>query len=215
MSSANFLCPAGSGGYEELTAIASDPVIRRHARRVAGELFEDVLQETWYLVAQARARGPIDNLRGYFYRVMVNTSRRMQGELTRFGATVIDPQTTGASRHSLELAAESAESDALPHLLAAARCALLRCRRAELWQTIPARSPDPDRYRAVILAVTEATVTGEGPANRAEINDALATAYPQWFAAPDVTPSTIYQRRCRARESIRRLLTTLIGPDDL
>jgi DNA-directed RNA polymerase specialized sigma24 family protein len=214
VSSANFLCPTGSGDHEELTAIAGDPVMRRHARRLAGELFEDVLQETWYLVAQAGAREPIGNLRGYFYRVMVNTSRRMRAELTRDGATVIGPETAGTSRHSLELAA-SAESDALPRLLAAARRAILRCRRGELWQTIPACSPSPDRYRAVILAVTEAIVTGEGPSNRAETNDALAAAYPEWFDASDVTPSTTYQRRCRARESIRQILTTLVGSDDL
>jgi DNA-directed RNA polymerase specialized sigma24 family protein len=215
VSSTNFLRQAGSSGYRELTAIASDPAMRRLARRVAGELFEDVLQETWYLVAQACARGPIANLSGYFYRVMVNTSRRMQGELTRNGATVIDVETAGTSRHSLELAAPSAESDALPLLLAATRRAILRCRRIELWQAIPACSPAPDRYRAVILAVTETMVTGEGPINRAEINNALVTEYPEWFDAPGVTVSTIYQRRCRARESIRQILVTLIDPGNL
>jgi hypothetical protein len=215
VSSTNFLYPAESGGYEDLTAIVSDQVMRRHARRLAGELFEDALQETWYLVAQARSREPIENLRGYFYRVLVNTSRRMQIELTRYGATTIDVEMIATSRHSLELAAASAESDALARLLADARLAVLRCQRAELWQTIPACSPDPDRYRTVILAVTEATVTGVGPINRAEINDALVVAYPEWFSAPDATPSTIYQRRCRARESIRQVLVTLVEPGDL
>lgn len=233
MSSANLPHPAGSGGYEEpippesrgeltaadgydeLAAIVSDPRMRRHARRLAGGLAEDVLQETWYAVAQACARRSIGNLRGYFYRVMVNTATRMREEIARQGIPVDDPAVAAGPCGSRDLAATSAESNALPRLLAAARRELLHLRRAELRQEIPACSSDPDRYRDLILAVAEAMVVGDGPASRAEINDALVAAYPQWFDAPDATAATKYQRRCRAREDIRRVLTVVIGVDSL
>jgi len=233
VSSANLPNPAGSGGYresalpgrggelavasdyDELAAIASDPVMYRHARRVAGELAEDVLQETWYLVAQARVRGPISNLRGYFYRVMVNTARRMREEIARHGTPVDDPASAARSRRSRDLAVASAESEALLRLLAAARRDLLRRRREELREEIPECSPDPNRYRDVILAVADAMLVGEGPSNRAEINETLIATYHEWFDAPDATPATAYQRRCRARESIRQVLAAVIGPDDL
>lgn len=233
MSSANLPHGASSGGYgeptppgsrpelavahryDELAAIAKDPDMRRHAQRVAGELAEDVLQETWYAVAKARTCEPVDNIRGYFYRALVNISRRMREEITRQGTPVDDPASAGASRRRLDQTAASAESDALPGLLAAARRDLLRRRHAELRQEIPACSPDPDRYRDVILAVAEAMLADEGPASRAEINEALATAYPEWFDTPGARPATTYQRRRRARESIRQVLVAVIGPDDL
>jgi hypothetical protein len=206
---------AAAGRYDELAAIASDPGMRRHARRVAGELAEDVLQEAWYAVAQAGAREPIGNLRGYFYRVLVNTSRRMREEIARQGTPVDDPASAGASRRGRVLAAASAESDALPRLLAVARRDLLRRRRAELQREIPGYSHDPARYRDVIVAVAETILGGEGPAGRAEINQALTASYHEWFDAPDAKPATTYQRRCRARESIRQVLAAVIGPDDL
>jgi hypothetical protein len=58
-------------------------------------------------------------------------------------------------------------------------------------------------------------LVGEGPSNRAEINETLIATYHEWFDAPDATPATAYQRRCRARESIRQVLAAVIGPDDL
>ena len=231
MSSANLPNPAGSGGYresappggsgelaavggyDELAAIASDPGMRRHARRLAGDFFEDVLQETWYAVVRARAREPIGNLRGYFYRVLVNTaSAHVRGNRP---AGHPGRRPAARSRRGPDLTAVSAESDALPRLLAAARRDLLRRGHAELRQGIPACSPDPDRYRDVILAVAEAMLAGEGPASRAEINEALTGAYHEWFDTADATPATTYQRRCRARESIRQVLAAVIGPDDL
>ncbi len=185
------------GGYDELAAIACDPVMRGHARRVAGDLAEDALQETWYAVAQARARGPIANLRGYFYRALVNTARRMREEVGRLGTPAGDLAAAGALQGRLPTAA-SAESDALPRLLAAARSDLLHRRRAELRQAIPACSPDQGRYRDVILAVAEAMLRPDGPDSRAEMNEALVAAYPEWFDAPAATPEMTYQRRRRA-----------------
>ena len=219
MSSANIPHPVESGGYEDLAAIAVDPGMRRLAWKLAGDLGEDALQETWYAVAQACERVPIDNLRGYFYRTLVNTSRRMHQELAR-GALPVDALDVeaGAFRRGRDYpgaAAPSAESDALPQMRAEARQDLLLRSRADQWPMIPACSDNPYRYREAIFAVAEAVVTGDGPATKADINDALVTADPEWFDAPNVKAATTYQRRCRAREDIRQLLARVIGREDL
>lgn len=211
--------PADSEDYDQLARIANDPGMRLHARRTAGDLAEDAIQETWYLVAQACRRARIENLRGYFYVTLVRTSRRMREELGRGGILVDDPDTVARAvpygRDYREPAVPSAESTALHALDARARRDRLRAGRADLWPTIPANSADPERYRAVIFAVAEAVLAGDGPATRGEINDALKACYPRWFDAPDVKLATLYQRRCRARESIRMLILAVIGRDDL
>jgi DNA-directed RNA polymerase specialized sigma24 family protein len=204
---------AAVGGYDELAEIASDPAMRRHARLLVGEMAEDLLQETWYAVAQARTREPVTNLRGYFYRVMSNTAAHMREEISRQGILVEDPATAAGPRRIRELAARSAESNALPRLLAGARRELLHRRRAELRQEIPACSPDSDRYREVILAVAEAALAEDGPVTLPEINDALAEAYPEWFDAADATVATKYQRRHRGRVDTGRVLAAVIGLD--
>jgi hypothetical protein len=211
--------PADSDDDDELARIANDPGMRLHARRTAGDLAEDALQETWYLVAQACRRRRIENLRGYFYVTLVNTSRRMREELSRGPMPVDDPDAVAGAvppgRDYRDPVVPSAESTALRWLGARARRDRLGRRRAELWPTIPANSSDPERYRAVIFAVAEAVLAVDGLATRAEINDALKACYPRWFDAAGVKPSTLHQRRCRARDSIRMLILAAIGGDDL
>ena len=65
------------------------------------------------------------------------------------------------------------------------------------------------------MTVAEAVATGDGPVSRGELNDALMAAYPEWFRESGVKPGTLQQRRCRARQAICRLLTTILGLDDL
>ena len=211
MSSANLPNPAGSGSSEELTAIACDPGMRRLARRLAGEMADDLLQETWYAMTRTAARESIENRRGYFYKTMVNTWRHLSQDMVRHGIPAEDLDTAaGAAKGT-----PSAEHDALARLGAADRQGRLRARRAELWLTIPPYSPDPYRYRGVVMTVAEAVATGDGPVSRGELNDALMAAYPEWFRESGVKPGTLQQRRCRARQAICRLLTTILGLDDL
>jgi hypothetical protein len=198
-------------GYDELNAIIADPVMRRHARRLAYDLAEDLLQQTWYTVARALARRSIDNLPGYFYRVMVRTAWRMREDVTRQGTPADDPFAAAGPRRGLELAAPPAEDEAMLRLLNAARLDLLRRRRAELRGVIPACSPDPDRYRDAIVDVTGRLLADEGPDDRTELNEALLEAYPEWFAAPGTSAAARYQRRCRGRADIMRLIEALIG----
>lgn len=198
-------------GYDQLAAIVADPVMRRHARRLAGDLAEDLLQQTWYAVARASTRGPIANLRGYFYRVMVNAAKRMREDIARQGIPVDDPVAAAGSRHGPALAAASAEDDAMLRLLSAARRELLRRRRAELRQSVSACSHDPKRYRDVILGLAEALLAADGPASRAEVNEALVAAYPEWFDALGLAAAAKYQRRCRGRDDLWRVLADVMG----
>lgn len=205
---------APADGYDELTAIRADPAMLRLARHLQGsDLAEDLLQQAWYAVAQALARGrPIGNLPAYFYQVMVNGAGRMREDIARQGIPADDPVAVAGPRRGRELAAASAEDDALLHLLSAARRELLRRRGAELRQDVPASSPDPDRYRDAIMAIAERMLSDDGPASRAELNAALVAAYPEWFAAPDAAVATKYQRRCRGREDLGRVLEAVIRP---
>jgi hypothetical protein len=209
VSSANLPKPAG--GYEELAAIACDPGMRRAAWRLAGNMADDLLQETWYAMARTAARESIENPRGYFYKTMVNTWRHLRQDLARHGIPADDLDAAASAAKGMP----SAEHDALARLDAAARRGRLRARRAELWLTIPSYSPDTYRYRGVVMTVAEAAAAGDGPVSRGELNEALVAAYPQWFGEPGVKPGTLQQRRCRARQAIWRLLAAVLGPDDL
>ena len=198
--------------YDELNAIRADAVMCRHAQRLAGDLAEDLLQQTWYTVARAVARGlPIRNLRAYWYRVMAHDAARMGQDIARQGILADDPLAAAGPRRRLDLAATSAEEDALRRLLSAGRRALLHRRRAEFWQDISATSPDPRRYRDVVLGLTEGILAGDGPETRAELNDALIAAYPEWFAEPGIAEAARYQRRRRGREDVGHVLEAVIG----
>jgi DNA-directed RNA polymerase specialized sigma24 family protein len=211
VSSANLPNPAGSGGYEELAAIACDPGMRRAAWRLAGDMADDLLQETWYAMVRTAARESIESPRGYFYKTMVNTWRHLRQDLARHGIPADDLDAAAGAAKGMP----SAEDDALARLDAAARQGRLQARRAELWLTIPPYSQDPHRYRSVVMTVAETAATGDGPVTRAELNEALAEAYPEWFGEPGVKPGALQQRRCRARQAIWRLLADVLGPEDL
>lgn len=201
---------AWPGGDDELTALTADPIMRWRAQRLAGDLAEDLLQQAWYAVMRRRARGPIVDLRAYFYTVMVRTAGRMREDVARQGIPVDDPVAAAGPRRARELAAAPAEDEALRKLLNIARRELLRCRRAELWQLVPGCSPDPDWYRDVIVGIAELMLADDGPDSRAEVNAALAAAYPGWFAAPDATDATRLQRRRRGRVDIGRVLKAVL-----
>ena len=203
--------PAPASVYDELNAVRADPSMRRHAQRLAHDLAEDLLQQTWYTVARALARRSIDNLPGYFYRVMVRTAWRMREDVARQGTPADDPVAAAGPRRGLELAAPPAADEAMLRLLNAARRDLLRRRRAELRQEIPACSPAPERYRDVIVDVAGLLLADDGPGDRTEINDALVAAYPEWFDAPGTAAAARYQRRCRGRADLMRLIETVIG----
>jgi hypothetical protein len=203
--------PAAAGRYDELNEIRANSVMRQHAQRLAGDLAEDLLQETWYIVARVSANRPIDNLSGYFYRVMFNAAKRLREDVAHQGIPSEDPTAAVGPRRARLLAAASAEDDALRRVLNDARRELLRSHQAEWRRLVSACSPDPDRYRSAILTVAGLLLADDGPASHPELNDALAAAYPAWFAAPEAAPATIHQRRFRGRADVRRVLAAVIG----
>jgi DNA-directed RNA polymerase specialized sigma24 family protein len=203
--------PSAAEQYDELNEIRADSVMRRHAQRLAGDLAEDLLQETWYIVARASASRPIDNLSGYFYRVMVNAAKRLRADVAHQGIPSEDPAAAAGPHRARQLAAASAEDAALPEVVNDARRDRLRHDQAGLRPLISACSPDPDRYRDAIFTVAGQLLADGGPANQTEVNDALVAAYPEWFAAPGAATATIDQRRFRGRRDIKRVLAVVIG----
>jgi DNA-directed RNA polymerase specialized sigma24 family protein len=218
--SANVTPPSEPDCLAELAVILGDPQVRRLVRRWAGELYEDVLQETWYAVAKACERRRIDNLRGYFCQVLINMSRRTHQQRAREPLAVDDPDQAvsasvprGGPRPGSY--APPADDAALRRLGVAVWLRQLRADRARLADMIPGRSDDPARYREIILALAESLLTGDGPATQAEINQALTDAYPRWFGPEGSPPATVHQRLCRARKSLRLILAEVVSREDL
>jgi hypothetical protein len=207
------------GGLAELAAICTSPEFRRLARRLAGDFAEDVLQDTYYLVARVCRREPIDNLPGYCYRTLANQARRLGRDLAQGPVPTDDPEAARGTSHghgdTLGGHAPSAEAAALARVVAQERLDRLRRLRAELRAGIQACSPDPGRYQAVVLSVAEWVLASGGPANTAEINETLAEAYPAWFGASCCQPVTLYKRLSRARQSVRLVLAAVVDRDEL
>lgn len=220
MARANLSNPGEPSFYDILAEICCDPRTQRLARKYAGDLAEDALQETYYTVARAHEHVPIRDVRAYFCRALINRSWRMRQELAHAPFPVDDPDQAvqgSGQRRGGPASAGSAEHEAIANISAGARRALFRQSHDELLASISASSPDPVRYKETILALAARIVagTGEGPANQAEINENLVAGYAEWFNDPGCEPAALYQRRCRARDSIQAVLLRVIGPDDL
>jgi hypothetical protein len=204
---------------EQLLGIRQDPKVRRLALRRAGdvELARDALNQAYYAVAR---RGPegIKDLRAYYCRTLINVVNDLRC------------QSTASLTEDFERVAESHQDKSgcvpLPRPVDEAVCSLLLAeawlepfaiRRGELAAQVPGRSPDPKRYRAVIVTasgrVLRANVTGD--VSDADSNPELIAAYPEWFAEPGCAENTRHQRFCRARADVRDLLGTIVSRDDL
>jgi hypothetical protein len=205
------------GGLAELAAICTSPEFRRLARRLAGDLAEDALQETYYAVARVCQREPIDNLRGYCYRALANMARRLRRELAHGPVPTDDLEAVHGAGHALSVGGHppSAEAAGLARVVTEEWLHRLRRRRAELRTGIQACSADPGRYQAAVLSVAEWVLASGGPANTAEINQALAEAHPAWFGVSCGPPGTLYKRLSRARQSVRLVLEAVVDRDDL
>ena len=162
---------------------------------------------------------PIRDLTAYVCRVLIREIYRLRGQL---GATLVEDFASladarqgrsGDSPPPPRLVAETVST----RLLAEAWLKPFAIRRRELTNSVPSRSPDPRRYRDVIVNIAERVlcriITEE--ISDADYNTALSTAYPEWFDEPGCAENTRHQRFRRARKDIRALLRTIINPDDL
>lgn len=206
---------------QELLAIWEDPKIRSFALGLAGnrDLAEDGLDEAYRAVSRVQNPQRIRNLRAYFCRTLINVINRLRYQL---GAALIEDFGRVAEAHQDQSGCHSLPPRALDEavvmdLLARTQLDLFVTQRGELASKVPGRSPDPGRYRDVIVTVAGrvfvAIVTED--VSDADSNPSLRASYPEWFAEPECTENTCHQRFCRARADVRGLLRTIVSRDDL
>jgi hypothetical protein len=206
---------------QELLAIRDDPQVRGLARRRAGDpdLAMDALQSAYCAVARVADPTAIRNLRAYFCQVLTREIYRLAGQL---GAILIEDFTSAADARQTRPGGQlpvppSVAETVSTHLLAQAWLEPFATRRAELTAGVPGRSPDPGRYRAMIVTVAEQVLRAIiiEDISDADWNAALRVAYAGWFAEPRCNDNTCHQRFRRARTDVRDLLRTIINRDDL
>ncbi len=204
---------------ERLAEIWRDPKVRSLALRRAGdqELARDALNQAYDAVAR---RGPdgIRDLRAYYCRTLINVVKNM---LYEFGPSLAEDFERVAESHQdkpcWQRAPRLVDETVCSRLLAVAWLGPFATRRGELAGHVPGRSHDPDRYRAVIVAVSERVLRASiaGDVSDADSGPELAAIYPEWFAGPGCAENTRHQRFSRARADVRDLLRTIVSRDDL
>ena len=206
---------------QQLAAIREDPRIVGLALRHAGDpdLAEDALQSAFIAVAWLENLEEIKNLRAYFCTVLVREVYRQRGQL---GACLVEDFVRVAEAH---------QDSAGCHPVAPPRTDEAACRsvQGQIWlerfatgrdclrAAIPARSSDPDRYRAVIDAAAEHILRDgiNGEPRGADTNDAFRAAFPDYFDQPGAAVNTLHQRFRRARADVRALLQAVVNRDEL
>ena len=213
--------PAGRQDYfRQLLEIREDPQVNRLARMRAGdpELAGDALQQTYDTMARIKDPGRIEDPKAYFCRVLLRTINALRGQL---GAVLPDDFTALADACS-----GKTHDEALPRpldetvaasLLAKGWLERFAVNRRVLMTGVPSRSPDPGRYRELIVSVAEQVLRSIVTVDvcDADSNAALCAAYPEWFAPDGGTAGNAHQRLSRARADMRSLLRTIISREDL
>lgn len=206
---------------QQLLAVRRDPEVKRLALRCAGvlDLAEDALDEAYCAVARVRNPQQIKDLQAYFCRALINAVNHLRYQL---GATLIEDfeRVAGTRRDEADgnLAPPRPFDETVSlHLLAQTWLGRFAARRTDLRKAVPGRSPDPDRYRDLIVTVAarvlRAIVTED--VSDADSNQALRAVYPEWFAEDGCEANNAHQRFSRARTDVRDLLKTIIDRDDL
>ncbi len=199
---------------QRLTEIWADPQIRAIARRRANspQAAEDALQITYLAMFQLRHLGQIENLRGYFCKVLIRAVYHEQAQLS---ALLVD---------DFSWVTEQADAAFQRNLLAGLEdtaCAAVQAQswhmrlirnRDKLAAAVPGRSSDPARYRRVIYAAAEQILRAEiyGEPSEADSNDAFRASYPEYFEALGAVKNTSHQRLSRARLDVRELLQAVV-----
>lgn len=201
--------------FEQLVAIREDPQVKRLARPRTGDpgVAEDALQETFYVMAMIERPERIDDIRKYFCKVLVRNVYRLQGQQRAVAvddaAALVDARGRGLGGEALP-----ATFDEEVHTDMLARKWLERFakQRAALTGKVPGRSPEPDRYRDVIVTTAEGMLLAitTGDFRDVDLNLTVRAAYPEWFAERGVATTNIHQRLTRARADVGRLLRAVI-----
>lgn len=204
--------------HRQLLEIWADPQVRALARRRAGdpEVADDALQSTYAVMARLKNLDQIDNLKAYFCQVLV---REVYRERDRLGAVLVDDfarlaeEQEGSGFSSGRLPPAEFEEAVCSVVAAGSWHRRLTGARRDLAAAVPARSGDPDRYRAVVYAAAEQILRDgiSGESSQADSNEAFRASYPEYFDQPGATPNTRYQRLLRARADTRALLQAAIS----
>jgi hypothetical protein len=154
------------------------------------------------------------DLRAYYCRVLLRNIHRLRSQL---GAILIDDFGVVADSCQRELGGEPAprpfDGTVISDLFVPDCLRYLAAHHTALSCKVPGRSPNPYRYRNVV--VTGATGMLLAKVSDIDLNETLRTAYPQWFAENGVPVSNIHRRFARARAYACLLLREIIKRRDL
>ncbi len=213
--------PAGRQDYfQKLLTIWQDAQVKRLARARAGdlELAEDALQQTYDVMARIKDPGGVEDPKAYFCRVLIRVINALRGQL---GAILPDDFTGLADACQGKARGEALRSPVdetvAANLLAHGWLERFTAERECLTAAVPDRSPDPSRYRELIVSVAGQVLWSIVTADvcDADGNPALRVAYPEWFAEDGGTAGNAHQRFSRARADVRGLLRTIVSRDEL
>lgn len=212
--------PGGSSDFQqELLVIRQDPQVRKLALRWAkgdADLAEDALQTAYIKVATVRHPERIEHRRAYFLRVLKN---EIAGQYALPQATPVDDLEDALDRGIVVCA------PAPPRPVDETACSSLRTQSLLkrlgdghdcLLATIPARSDDPRRYRAVIYdAAVQIVREARYEISDADSSEAFRAAYPDFFAQPGAPANLLHQRFSRARADVKALLQAVARREEL
>ena len=221
MLSTTYPADRRAAAREQLAEIWMDPRIKNLARRHAGspDVADDALQSAYCAVVRVEHLDKIENLRAYFCRVLIHEVHRERGQLRAALVEdfdrVAEESQGGVGRHrSSSPCFQDAVCTSLQVQSSLKRFAH---ERDGLLVSIPARSYDSGRYRAVIYAAAEQILRAgmSGDVCEADTNDTLRASYPEYFQQPGAAPNTCDQRFSRARMDIRAVLRNVVSYDEL
>ena len=170
---------------DKLTAITQDPAVRGLALRRAGtpDLAEDALQSAFCAVAQTQNPQSIRDLRAFFRKALI---LEINHELTRSTPAPVEDICAVSDRYgnrtSWPADVLSTDFESELHILLQVEewLARFRSERNKLAASVPRRSTDPDRYRAVVVAAAERILrlATEGNVDTDDWSAILKSQYP-------------------------------------
>jgi Sigma-70 region 2 len=195
-----------------LLELWQDPQVRGYARRYAGDrdVADDALQSTYYAVARLKHLAEIENLKAYYYQVLRREIARERGEL---GALLIEDFVRAAEGRQTDAGTPDESSAGFEDdLCISVQFWYFRKRllvdRDKLLASVPERSPDHGRYRAVVYATAEQILSAgmRGEPSEDDSIEAFRASYAEYFAQPGAAANACHQRFVRARADVRALL---------